>query len=319
MQPFTAVRSPRYKLRFFVRVSYPLVIAMFNPVAAQAQAPGGGAFGTVFVAGPYVTVNGRPAQNGAPIRNGDTVATGPGSSALVSLARGGSVQLNQNTDPSFFEQARDALGCLVRTVLNTGEMYSDGQGVCGGAAGVLFAAQSQFDLQIVPGGAVLTITEGHVVLSGPEPASVMAGTQVSVLGGRIAEQHRISAAEQASIIGWRNQYRFGPVSGGVPTYYPPPQYSPSPTYYAPQRYYVPERTYQPERYYQQPRYNPAPRYSPTPGYNQTPRYNPPPTYNRVPPSSQSPNYNRAPTYNRTPRPYYQRYRTKPSPPDQGPR
>jgi hypothetical protein len=147
------------------------------------------------------------------VRSGDTVATGPASSALIRL-RGSLVQLDENTDPSFFEHARNYLGCTLSVVLNIGQMDVDAEGTCLSGGGASFLSGSRFNLKIVPGGAVLTVTEGKVVIWGTERASVAAGTQASILDGRIVEQHRISAAELRSTIGWRERYTFAPASSG---------------------------------------------------------------------------------------------------------
>jgi hypothetical protein len=231
---------------------------------AQSQSRGGAALGTLFTAGPLVSVNGQIVANGTPIGSGDTVVTGAASSAFLSLSGGGSVQLDQNTQSSLYAQARDAIGCALRIVIPVGQNYVEGHGLCGDGGGVAFAANSQLNLRIVAGGAVLTVTEGNVVLSAAQRVSITAGTQVSVIGGRINEQHRITPAEQEAIVGWRGQYVFGAASGAPqPTYsQPPPYYNSAPTYYpAPAYPYYRLPTYRPPAYYDdRQRYNPRPRY-----------------------------------------------------------
>lgn len=54
---------------------------------------------TLLTDGDTVRVNGRRAKAGQPIRPGDLVTTGPGSSALIRFSDGTTVQLDENTDP----------------------------------------------------------------------------------------------------------------------------------------------------------------------------------------------------------------------------
>src|ERR1044071_2916447 len=84
------------------------ILASVLFLAACALWPGGAQaqrrpIATLFVAGPYVTVNGAPAANGTTIYSGDNVATGPQSSAKVVFFAGDSVQLDENTDPNFLD------------------------------------------------------------------------------------------------------------------------------------------------------------------------------------------------------------------------
>jgi hypothetical protein len=172
--------------------------------------------GTLFVAGHSVIVNGQTAPNRMSIRSGDTVATGSTSSALVRL-RGGSVQLDENTNLSFLDHIGNYLGCTLITTINTGQIFSEGENVCASAGGVLFAAQSKYLVKRISEGEVLAaVAEGKVTISGAEQTLVATAlTQASIVGGRISEQHPISEAELHSITGWRNQYAFKSASGGT--------------------------------------------------------------------------------------------------------
>ena len=63
-----------------------LVAAAFLAAAhtqAYAQGQGRIPIAMLLVAGPYVTVNGRPAASGMTISSGDTLVTGPASSARL--------------------------------------------------------------------------------------------------------------------------------------------------------------------------------------------------------------------------------------------
>src|SRR5215469_7797699 len=72
---------------------------------ANAQGRAGSALATLLVAGPYVSVNGRQTVNGTPIFSGDTILTGPASSARLEFYVGGSVQLDENTGPQVYQRS----------------------------------------------------------------------------------------------------------------------------------------------------------------------------------------------------------------------
>lgn len=224
-------RAPRWLAAFA------FVTAANAPAHAQGQR--GAPIATLLVAGPYVTVNGQPASSGMAIGSGDRVVTGPASSAKLSFYRGGSVQLDADTDPDFYDrsdpgfwqglyvESREYLRCLTRVVLNTGQVYAEGEDEtsCVSHGQATMIPRSRFNLQTAPGREVLTVAAGEVAVAGVQPATVPAGTQVSIAGGRIVEQRRVSPAELRRITAWRSQYVFTP-PGRSP--YPPPTPSPYP-------------------------------------------------------------------------------------------
>jgi len=172
---------------------------------------------SLLAAGPYVRVNGGSAVNGMSIYSGDTVVTGPDSSAQLFFVLGGSVQLNANTDPQFLEFIQGAYGCLVHVVLNSGEVYSEGSNACISHGPTWVIPSSEFNLLVSPRGEVLTVTAGKVVAGGEQRVVLAAGTQGTLAGGRLVAQRQVNAEEVRRIIGWRHRYRFAPAS---PPYVP---------------------------------------------------------------------------------------------------
>ena len=163
---------------------------------------------TLFVAGPYVTVNGAPAANGMTIYGGDVVATGPESSANVTFFVGGSVQLNANTDPSFQDFVWQGYRCIVQIVLSYGEVYASGETACVSHGSNFASPSSEFNFRVDAAGGTLTVTEGRVMAGGAQWASFTAGTQASLAGGRIVAQRQVSGEEMRRITSWRYRYRF---------------------------------------------------------------------------------------------------------------
>jgi len=177
--------------------------------SASAQYRPGVPVALLLVAGPFVTVNGRPAENGMTIRSSDRVVTGPSSSAMIDFYAGGSVQLDANTDPEIFGAFAGYVGCWIR--IYTGQSYTEGEGqsTCFGSGAERILSQSAFNLQIAPGGELLTVTAGAVTVTGAQPITVPRGSQVSIAsGGRITSQRFLSPAELQQITAWRGQYRF---------------------------------------------------------------------------------------------------------------
>ena len=202
-----------------------LLLAMCGawPTGAQAQRR---PIATLFVAGPYVTLNGAPAATGMTIYSGDLVVTGPESSAKAILFAGGSVQLDENTDPWFQDFVWQGYKCIVQVILNSGEAAIDGSNACVSHGPNFAYPSSEFVFRVDRGGDTLTVTEGHVMAGGAQWTTVTAGTQASLAGGRVVAQRQVSAEEIRRIIGWRYRYRFtqaaAPPSRPLPTPQPLP-------------------------------------------------------------------------------------------------
>ncbi len=220
-----------------------LAAASWPPIAADAQERRGAPIAVLLVAGPYVTVNGRPAASGMAIASGDRVVTGPSSSARLNFYRGGSVQLDADTDPEIYDRSdpgfwqglyvelRDYLRCVTRVIFNTGQLYAEGESEtsCVSHGPETMIPRSQFNLQIVPGQDVLTVVTGEVALAGTAPAAVPGGTQVVLAEGRIVAERRVGPEELRQITAWRNRYAFAPNAAPPPPVRPPrPRYPTQP-------------------------------------------------------------------------------------------
>lgn len=205
-----------------------LLPAIAAPGLAFAQG-----IGWLFTAGPGVFVNGRPAASGTPISHGDAVATGADSSASIQIAVGGSVQLDSGTQTQFLSFVQASFTCVVRAVLNSGQLYADGTSACVSHGASFIVPRSEFNYQVIPGAEVLTVAAGAVSVSGAQWTTVPAGTQATIAGGRIVAQRRVGPAEMRRITGWRDRFRFTQAA-------PPPQYPyPYPYPYPPPAPYRP--------------------------------------------------------------------------------
>src|SRR3954471_23226404 len=159
-----------------------LAISGAWPASAQAQRR---PIATLFIAGPYVTVNGAPAATGMTIYSGDLVVTGPESSAKAILFAGGSVQLDENTDPWFQDFVLQGYKCIVQVILNSGQAAVDGSNACVSHGPNFAYPSSEFIFRVDSRGVTLTVTEGLVMAGGSQWTAVAAGTQATLTGGSV--------------------------------------------------------------------------------------------------------------------------------------
>jgi len=259
---------------------------------------GPGIIGTLQVSGTQVFVNGTPVRSGSEIYSGDRVATGAGSSCLVNLAGGGSIQLDENTDP-LFTLLRQGLCILVE--IGSGQVFEDTPGQCIHFKTPDGSAQSdtKVNIDLRSGSTVWTVAQGEVRLNPPVDYVVRPYEQVTVSRGRMVDSRRVTAAELVNIIAWRRKHfrvsRVVPAPTTPPAYVPPSTYVPAPTY-------VPPPTYMPP-----PHHRPPPIYSPPP-VSATPL----PAIPSPPPAihPRHPVLETTPIARRTPVPIYPRYRMR---------
>ena len=169
-----------------------LLAAVFLAAAhpqAHAQGQGRTPIAMLLVAGPYVTVNGRHAASGMTISSGDTVVTGPASSARLAFYSGGSLQLDANTDPQVFAAVAGYVGYLVRVV--SGQLYSEGEGQTIDDGVARITGHSAFNLLVRSGQEVLTVVEGAASLAGAgDPVCPGARRDPAPAVGRMAARCR---------------------------------------------------------------------------------------------------------------------------------
>ncbi len=165
-----------------------------------------------------VYLNNRPASDGAPLCNGDRVSTGAASSAYILFARGGLVQLDQNTDPIF-----QVLQELVIEVfgLNDGQMYAEsppgGKIIVRSPNGNLETSGTSFNLRVSPFQSLLTVLHGRVQLMLPGVGLLEPNEQVGFKNGVVEFRRTLSLAEIGAVVQWRDRYPLrAPDSGEKP-------------------------------------------------------------------------------------------------------
>ena len=150
----------------------------------------------------YVEHQGRsvPATFGQPICYGDQFRTGPGTKLEIALESGGTVTLDVNTDPNFFQTAE----CLVISIF-TGKMAVNKNDVCV-QSGANKTHQHSFVLyEAVPNSSSLAITviAGQVDTISPRGYSINAGQMMVLRGGRaVAPPASVNPAVLARMQSW---------------------------------------------------------------------------------------------------------------------
>ena len=170
---------------------------------------------TLEIAGPNVTVNRSPASNGMRIKNQDYIATGPGSRARLSFFSGGYLQLEENTDPSFWQRLVETGKCIIQYALERGTVSGetgDCDAVIAGVWGNEILIGSKYLVTADPAATVLTILEGQATIRGGPgtPAvTVRDAEQVVVSQGAVSAPRRLSQSELRSFYDYLESYSFG--------------------------------------------------------------------------------------------------------------
>ena len=138
-----------------------------------------------------------PAQaNGSLIRNGDTVSTGAASSALVNFRSGGTLQLDESTDPSL-NQFWYAARCVIEIVAGSGELYADTdpcdcvfrtpetEASCG----------SKFAARVSGGQTTIILLGGHMSIRRPVATELQPLEQIVLTRTGIVDRRTLSKAE----------------------------------------------------------------------------------------------------------------------------
>jgi hypothetical protein len=175
-----------------------------HPITNINQRP---IIGTLEVSGHEVFVDGTPAHDGSRVYDGSRVVTYSDSSATVDLRGGGSIQLDENTDPIFTLLRR---GFCILVKIGSGQIFEDTPGECIQFNTPDGSAQSdtKVNVDLRGGQTTWTVAQGEVRLSPPLNYVVRPFEQVSVLHQRLIDRRSVSPAELANITAWRHRYVF---------------------------------------------------------------------------------------------------------------
>lgn len=174
------------------------------PPLAQAPVPqpssGRPYIGVLRVLAGTVTLNGAPAADGVRVYDGDKIATGPASGALLEAAGRGSVQFDQNTDPII--RLMGSEGCALVRVL-FGQVFLKGPNLCAvDANGVEQMVSGSVNLAVSGPTSTITVVEGSARVLRPVIAVVEKGQQLTVEGTIVRGPVALPEPQVAAVIAW---------------------------------------------------------------------------------------------------------------------
>ena len=183
---------------------------------------------------------GQPAQLGQALLAGDRFYTGPGTRMKIDFWNGGYLEIDENTDPSLFQD----LNCLVVSLFRSGRIFIDKSNACVESLGTKSQQFSKVAYSVMPAGAYLQITvvEGEARTLQPAPATIPAGWRIDLTSGGLLGNGRAYRVPEEAIrqsIGWTQYYRNRSRSTPAPEFpvfrLPFPPAVPQPRYPAPDR------------------------------------------------------------------------------------
>jgi hypothetical protein len=168
----------------------------------------------LMVDGPNAYINRQPVRGGSYVFDGDTVSTGPATSAKLILNEGGEIQLDENTDPLFKQGA-----CLLMKILRGRvafhnmkcQEFEDGLKMAG-------VARSYVHIESREDASRVTVLVGEVEMRSPSPAILgMDAEYVATREGAV-EVLQLTPEEANARIAWTRNFfrpRATQESGGV--------------------------------------------------------------------------------------------------------
>lgn len=168
----------------------------------------------LLVDGPNAFIDGQPVRSGSYVRDGETVSTGPGTSAKLILNDGGEIQLDQNTDPLFKQGA-----CLLMKIFRGRvafrnmkcQEFEDGLKMAG-------VAQSFVHILSVENESRVTVIEGEVDMRSPIPAPLGRNDEYIATAAGAVQVLQLTPTEANARVDWIRKYflpRPAPRSGGL--------------------------------------------------------------------------------------------------------
>jgi ferric-dicitrate binding protein FerR (iron transport regulator) len=173
---------------------------------------------TLYTTGDAVFLNGAKAADQSIVRAGDTVSTGPASSALIEYADGGYMQLDENTDPKFrFEPVERGARKCIYVYIEIGQVLVDKDLLCVETPQTKLALGSQVDIKVTQRESTVAVLRGKATLTAPGQYMVPASYRAVVAKGDPKPDIReLSEIELRELTMWRGNYYFSSVIRNFP-------------------------------------------------------------------------------------------------------
>jgi hypothetical protein len=184
------------------------------PDYGQGPPPLRGIGRIAFIDGPNAFVDlgnlgaGRPAQVGQTLLAGDRFYTGPGTRMKIDFVSGGYLEIDENTDPSLFQDVR----CLVVSLFRSGRIFVDKSDACIESLGTRSQQFSKVVYSVMPAGPYLqlTVVDGEARTLLPTVVAAPRGWRIDVNSRGVlgdGRAYRVSDETIRQSIQWTQYYR----------------------------------------------------------------------------------------------------------------
>ena len=188
---------------------------------------------------------GQPAQVGQTLLAGDRFFTGPQTHMKIEFASGGYIEIDENTDPSLFQD----LNCLVVSLFRRGRIFVDKSDACIESLGTRSQQFSKVVYSVMPAGPYLqlTVVDGEARTVLPTVLAAPKGWRIDVNSRGVlgdGRAYRVSDETLRQAIEWTQYYRNRNAPAPEPPVFRFPRPSiilPFPQYPGPGRDTVPDR------------------------------------------------------------------------------
>ncbi len=178
------------------------------PLSPGSVGPGPGSrdlIGSLRIFGNNVSLNQNRAQTGMNVYDGDTINTGPDSSAIIYFTSGGLIQLDQNTDPNFVFTLIEQTKCILFRILK-GQAYVDSHQICFDTPTTSGVLNSRVNIKVTPGQSVITVLQGSVAIKRPHRLLAEGSEQITMSERSMREVSGLSERDLRLVISWRERY-----------------------------------------------------------------------------------------------------------------
>lgn len=159
--------------------------------------PAGRSIGELEAAGPHVYYNSRATNGGHAVYSGDNVSTGQASRATVRLNAGGTITIDQNTDPEFIQEA----WCILVRMLR-GQVHAEGPGLCFETPHASGVINSEVNFTLTGSETIITVFNGSVDIRRPERVRVQRFEQARIVHGRVVSIRALPQNQVESVFRW---------------------------------------------------------------------------------------------------------------------
>ncbi len=182
-------------------------VSLPAPLTVKSQVPAT-LIGTVGVSGEDVRINGEMAGSGDAVTEGDTVVTGPYSSAVIDFIDGGYIHLDQDSKAIFVKKQLRRGTCNMAHMLN-GQAFLDKDPFCLETPHLEALSTSLANVRVTTEQTEIVVLRGKLTLKRPQPMEIKEFQQAVVSKSDTAVNiSDLTSSMALEFPDWRRPYRF---------------------------------------------------------------------------------------------------------------